>query len=140
MLEDDADVPGGEPNLFRSDHANPDDPVPYYNPHACDLAKNLIDSLDEVRDGEHLWDELISQHGNFEMALNGHYLDRNYSNAPEGDRRLRRLRPTPESEASPSTRCSPTTSNKQTGATGICVFWSASRRGDGPGQDLLADP
>ena len=43
-----------------------------WNPHGYRVAKSTDD---DVCDGEQLWNELISQHENFVLTLNGHVLD-----------------------------------------------------------------
>lgn len=53
-----------------------------FNPHSYGLA-NVSEPLDEVHDGEELWDELVTQNDIFELTLNGHYLSEGNSNMPE---------------------------------------------------------
>lgn len=40
-----------------------------WNPHASGIAKS---TQDDVQDGEELWNNLVSKHGNFILTLNGH--------------------------------------------------------------------
>lgn len=44
----------------------------HWNPHSYAVAKN---TSDDVHDGTELWNELVSQHENFIMTLNGHVLE-----------------------------------------------------------------
>lgn len=77
----------GAPTAIRSNWAKYG-PRRAHNPHSYGLAKdgkgNQLTGPNAVHDGEELWQNLVSQVDNFQLTLNGHYLDDNDSNTADG--------------------------------------------------------